>query len=98
MTSATLARRGRRGVDGPAPGDSLACPAGSLVGLPLRAAWKAAVATAEERLAGELLVLSLVGDEGSTRRFLVGVSGKDVVELFLVIARGLIADFIGDLK
>ena len=100
VASATLAR-----VDGPATGDSLSCVTGNFVGLPLRAAWKAAVATAEDRLVGELLVLSLAGDKLSTRRFLVGVSGKGArssvrflegVDVILVC--GLRVDFIGDLK
>lgn len=45
----------------------------------MSAAWKAAVEAAKERFAGELPVLGLVGDEESMRRFLVGVSGKEVL-------------------
>ena len=105
------------------PGDSLCCPTGSLAGLPLSAAWKAAAEAAEELLAGELLVLGLLGDEVSSRRFFVGVSGKAVlpswpplpsetkcekatvrffegvvavIDIVLVVVRGLMADFADD--
>ena len=61
------------------PGDSLLCPTGSLAGLPLSAAWKAAVEAAEELLMGEPLVLGLLSDEVSSRCFFIGVSGKAVL-------------------
>ena len=62
--------------------DALAYAVGCLAGLPRSAARKAAVRSAEEPLAGEWLALDLHGDDASTRRFLVGVSGNGVISSF----------------
>ena len=67
----------------------------------MRAAWKAAVAAAEGSLAGEVLATPLTGDEESTRRFLVGVSGKGArasVRFFEGDVAAVGVFFVGDLK